>query len=265
MPVYADGRPYTGLTGGDVNESSTADAEQEAPPRPRREVGFSDGSAEFESLLLFYVPGGGFQQFRPGMAKRVRKEDHLTWGVHYSPTGVPETDRHRLGVWFQQGVITHKVVTAAVTGNHIVEGDEVGSARNRPVIPPRAENWRITGITAFRDAVTLTGLWPHMHLRGKDMTFIVTYPDGREQTILSVPNYDFNWQLQYEFEEPLRLPAGSTIKAVAHYDNSVRNHYNPAPDREVYWSEQSWDEMFLPFLELTVDKRDLSQGKPATN
>ncbi len=283
VPVYADGRPYTGagdanevvstertgvrpgqaVQGGDVNEAEAQrNAAAQAAGLSRR--GFSDGSAAFESLLLFYVPGGGFQKFRPGMSKRLRQSDQLTWGLHYTMTGKPETDRHRLGVWFQQVPTTHEVVTTAVTGTHIVEGKEIGSAANRPVIPPGADDWKITGITALKDDVTLSGLWPHMHLRGKDMTFTVVYPDGREEIILSVPRYDFNWQVQYEFEQPLKLPAGTVIKAIAHYDNSVKNRYNPAPDKEVYWSEQSWDEMFLPFLELTVDKNDLTKEKKPT-
>ncbi len=102
-----------------------------------------------------------------------------------------------------------------------------------------------------------------MHFRGKDMTYIATYPDGTEQTILSVPNYDFNWQLEYDFVEPLKVPAGSTLKTIGHYDNSVKNRYNPSPDQEVQWGEQSWDEMFVIFTKFSVDKDDLRlESKP---
>ena len=66
-------------------------------------------------------------------------------------------------------------------------------------------------------------VWPRMHTRGKEMTYLVTYPDGREEVLLSVPNYDFNWQQFYEFEEPARIPAGSTLKTIGSYDNSVAN------------------------------------------
>jgi hypothetical protein len=100
----------------------------------------------------------------------------------------------------------------------------------------------------------LYGLWPHMHLRGKDMTFIATYPDGREDVLLHVPKYDFRWQLQYELVRPVHLPAGSTIKAIGHYDNSARNKNNPAPSEAVHWSEQTADEMFNGWMELSIDK-----------
>jgi len=85
------------------------------------------------------------------------------------------------------------------------------------------------------------------------------WPDGRTQTLLNVPRFDFNWQLHYELEEPLKIPAGSKMIAVAHYDNSLKNRYNPAPQKEVFWSEQSWDEMFIPWFEYTVDSVDLTK------
>ena len=100
---------------------------------------------------------------------------------------------------------------------------------------------------------------PHMHLRGKDMKFILTYPDGREELVLDVPKYDFNWQLYYELATPLKIPAGSKLTAIAHYDNSSKNKWNPAPDREVYWSEQSWDEMYNPQIRWTWDLQDLQK------
>jgi hypothetical protein len=126
-----------------------------------------------------------------------------------------------------------------------------------PPIPARAGNWKITGITPFQDDVTLQLAYPHGHLRLTDMTYVLTYPDGREETILSVPKYDFNWQLVYEWAQPLHVPAGSTIKAIAHYDNSPRNKLNPAPNSEVIWSEQSTDEMFNGFVDLSIDKMDV--------
>ena len=70
---------------------------------------------------------------------------------------------------------------------------------------------------------------PHMHLRGKSLKWVIVYPDGREQTILDVPKFDFNWQFNYELEEPLHIPAGSKILGIGIYDNSPKNKWNPAP------------------------------------
>lgn len=245
---------------GDRNEGETTETDDARRARLEREAFAVQGT----SLFVFYVPAAGFKQWPAGIGKRIEPDDYLNWGLHYTSTGVPETDRHSVGLWLQKGEMTHEVLSRRVGQTHIAERSELvapalegrGGARI-PVIPPGDADWAITGITTFQDDVTLYIVWPHMHLRGKDMTFLVTYPDGREEVILHVPEYDFNWQLPYEFEEPLKLPAGSTIKTIGHFDNSVGNRYNPAPDKEVYWADQSWDEMFNGRIDYSVDKLDL--------
>ena len=88
---------------------------------------------------------------------------------------------------------------------------------------------------------------------------MLTYPDGREEVLLRVPNYSFDWQYTYELAEPVSAPAGSTLKVISRYDNSRTNRRNPAPQKEVYWSEQSWDDMFLANVRYVI-----VDGKPAS-
>ena len=80
------------------------------------------------------------------------------------------------------------------------------------------------------------------------------YPDAREQTVLSVPKYDFRWQLAYEQETPLKLPAGGKLVITAHYDNSANTKFNPTPDKQVFFRDQNsaTDEMFSPFVQYAV-------------
>jgi hypothetical protein len=232
------------------------------------EEGRSQGEGGLGSLLI-YVPPVGFQEFRPGVGKLIPKGSLLTWGLHYTTTGKLETDRSRIGLWFH----TSPVTTLSVTkdgGNPplIAAGKELmlaprglaGQNAALPPIPANANNWAVTTINEFQDDAKIHLVWPHMHLRGKDMTYLITYPDGREEVIESTPHFQFGWQMFFEFAEPVKVPAGSTLKALAHFDNSVRNRDNPSPDREVYWSEQSWDEMFSPFYDVSFDKND----RPAT-
>jgi hypothetical protein len=231
-------------------------------------VNFAEGGGGEgeQNVLLIWVPGGGFQQFRPGIARRITPDDYFQWRLHYTATGKPEKDRHVLGLWFARGPVTHEVISSSTMEVRVVEGKEVigegGKRPSVPQIPAFAENWTIMGIKAFPDAVTLNSVWPHMHLRGKDMTYTLTYPDGREEIILSVPKYQFEWQFQYEFVEPLKIPAGSVMRVVSHYDNSTRNRTNPGPDKDVVWGEQSWEEMFNPFYDYSVDKDVLTITRP---
>ncbi len=71
------------------------------------------------------------------------------------------------------------------------------------------------------------------------MTYKLTYPDGRTETILSIQNYDYNWQFGYQFK-PIRLPKGTKLTVIAHYDNSPNNRANPDSNRTVYWGDQAW-------------------------
>src|SRR5262249_31565379 len=106
--------------------------------------------------------------------------------------------------------------------------------------------------------VELLTLLPHMHLRGKDFKYEITYPDGKKETILSVPRYDFSWQSNYRLTKPVKLPAGTRIDCTPHFDNSPGHPHNPPPpntrDRKkpVFWGEQPWQEMMIGFVDYAV-------------
>jgi hypothetical protein len=232
--------------------------------------------------IISYVPGRGYEQHPEGYAKRIPAGKYVRWVMHYNPIGEPTTDRSKLGLWWIKGAVRHEVLNLQAgdpvpgsggRGLYFAQGKEViyesddttGKRGRTPVIPPYEGNFKMMGITPVNEAITLYALTPHMHLRGKSMKWWVTYPDGREEVILDVPNFDFNWQIQYELARPLRVPAGSKITNVAIYDNSPNNRWNPAPEKEVYWSEQSWDEMYQPTTQFSVDSQDLIRMKRTTS
>jgi hypothetical protein len=107
-------------------------------------------------------------------------------------------------------------------------------------------------LTFIQDA-ELVWFMPHMHLRGKDMTFRLIYPNGREDTVLSA-KFNFQWQLGYEVEAPIKVPKGTKMVVTAHYDNSSNNPYNPDAKRDVRWGELTSDEMMLPWFGVIVNK-----------
>ncbi len=120
-------------------------------------------------------------------------------------------------------------------------------------IPPNDPNWQSPPAEAtFLMDAELVYMMPHMHFRGKDMTYTLEYPDGTRQIILSVPHYDFNWQLGYSAS--IKVPKGTKLHVDAHFDNSVNNKFNPNPNKTVHYGEMTWEEMMFPFFGVVVDK-----------
>jgi hypothetical protein len=223
-----------------------------------------------------YIPGASVRVARPGQARMVRgdRARYVRWNLHFQATGKREVTRPKIGVWWDTGNTATNLERSLGLREQTSEAKQIIADPSRPrnvgiasnvnpfldPIPPQDPNWTVTGINGFQDDATIHAISLHMHLRGKDVTYLLTYPDGREEVLLRVPNYDFNWQLIYELAEPINVPAGSTIKAIARYDNSTKNRFNPAPHKQVFWSEQSWDDMFLTSVRYTIDRRDGLQG-----
>jgi hypothetical protein len=225
-------------------------------------------------MLGMYTPGTTFEMYGRDVAKLLRggKNMYLNFNIHYQTTGKPEKDRSMIAFWFQPSPPKRQLFRVSGAGETIiVNGKELltdapgtkaeGTRVAFPPIPPYAENYEVIGVTGYVEPVTIYQFQPHAHYRGRDFNYTVVYPDGREETALSVPKYDHRWQLAYELETPLKLPAGSKLVVTAHYDNSLKNMHNPGPDKEVYFRDQNqgWDEMFTPFIQYTIDRQDLTR------
>src|SRR5690606_1875821 len=155
--------------------------------------------------------------------------------LHYNATGKDEVDHTRMGLYFADEDPKHELVTTAAAQVEfaIAPGDPDSETMAKHVVT--------------RDAV-LYGMSPHMHYRGKRFKYEAQYPDGTKEVLLSVPDYDFDWQTMYQLETPKRLPAGTVIVASGAFDNSAANPYNPNPDQTVYFGEQTFEEMFIGYL-----------------
>jgi hypothetical protein len=184
------------------------------------------------SLLVGFAPGEQPMHYQPGAAKLVKAGSTFVFQMHYTTNGKAVKDRSYVGLRFAKEPPRYRAVT--------------GRALNgRFRIPPLDPNYEVKSTWTARQDVRLLGFMPHMHLRGKDFQYTAVFPDGREQVVLRVPRYDFNWQLTYELAEPLELPKGARIDCVAHFDNSPNNQYNPNPNAEVKWGDQTWEEMMI--------------------
>jgi mono/diheme cytochrome c family protein len=199
-----------------------------------------------DSMLVNWAVGEDAPVFRPGMAKRIPAGSTLVFQVHYTTNGTSGRDRSRIGLVFAKNPPQVEVRTGMIL-NPLFS------------IPPGAADHQVEAEATFSDDVKVWTLHPHMHLRGKDMTYTITYPDGRQQIALRVPKFDFGWQTDYYLAEPLSLPKGSRIRVNAHFDNSAANRANPDPAATVHWGDQTWEEMMIGFLTYTVDRRDVRQ------
>jgi hypothetical protein len=194
-----------------------------------------------------YVPGQFTQDYRThNAAKLIKAGTDIVFQVHYTPNGKDVTDRPRIGF----------TVTKTPPQRIFVSlGMSAPSDAKHFAIPPNDGNWESPPAEAeFAEDVELVAMFPHMHVRGKDMTYRLVYPDGRTETILNVPRYDFNWQLVYDVARPIQVPKGTRIVVTAHFDNSVNNKFNPDPNRTVYYGDMTWEEMMYPFYSVIVDK-----------
>jgi hypothetical protein len=99
----------------------------------------------------------------------------------------------------------------------------------------------------------MVSMLPHIHLRGKDFQFRAIYPSGESEILLSMPNYDFNWQIAYYLAKPKLLPKGTIIEVTGHYDNSQNNPYNPDSTVDVHYGEQTWEEMLNGFMDVSIE------------
>jgi len=169
----------------------------------------------------------------PGVAKLLPANSEIVLQMHYTTNGAPQTDRTSVGLIF-----------AKEPPKQIVGGGGAGMS-NTFVIPPFADNYEVRTHRKLTEDTTVLSMMPHMHVRGKDMTYIAHYPDGRSETLLSVPKYDFRWQTTYELTQPKVLPKGTDIEVIAHFDNSLGNKDNPDPAQEVRWGDQTWEEMMI--------------------
>lgn len=220
--------------------------------RPGKGLSFSEDDAVF---ITGQVPGGDPMQLSDGVGFCIPKGAMLILQLHYVTTGEETEDQTSVGLVFAKERIQKELRHFQITDNKFA-------------IPPHASHHRVTARRTFEHDAIGVGMFVHMHLRGKDMTFRAIYPEGKDEMLLSVPNYNFDWQMAYVWEKGAqRFPAGTHVECVAHYDNSAFNPYNPDPEDTVRHGPQTYHEMMFGFLfyldaneELNLDI-DPSTGK----
>ena len=198
----------------------------------------------FAILEAVYAPGSAPMDFSVyDSAKLIPGGGKLRIEVHYTPNGTATSDQTKIGFKLARETPRYRYVTLAPKS--------LADPLKR--IPAGEANWETRGELEFGQDAELVWLMPHMHLRGKDMRFKLVAPNGRAETVLDA-QFNFNWQLGYEMEEPIRVRRGTQLTVVAHHDNSANNPYNPDPAQEVSWGDLTSEEMVLPWFGVLVDR-----------
>ena len=211
------------------------------------------GGGGGESILTGYAPGRNADLFSGGIVRRIPAGATIRFQVHYSNQTLGgdavQKDRSMVGLVFAKEPSNNVIVTNSI-GNIFFK------------IPAGAENHRVTACRTLRRDVTVYGLMPHMHLRGKSMEYKAIYPDGKSEILINVPSYDFAWQTNYILKQPKKLPKGSKIMVTAYFDNSAKNKFNPDPTKDVRYGEPTYDEMMLGFLDFVAETPPVAQVDP---
>jgi hypothetical protein len=182
------------------------------------------------SSISGYVPGATPFRLPENTGVLLLKDADFRFQVHYTPNGKAMTDVTRVGLYFTDAAPKYPLRNAVLLDTRLK-------------IPANTKAYTASTSRTFDRDVLVYSLIPHSHFRGKASSFVAKYPDGSEETLLSVPKYDFNWQTTYAFSTPKALPKGTTLIHSTTYDNSTQNKANPDPNIEVRWGEQSWEEM----------------------
>jgi hypothetical protein len=195
-------------------------------------------NSSYESHIAEFVPGNKPFLIPSDAYVPFSKSNKLTFNLHYNTYGEATNDQPTLALWFHKTRPAKIWVAASVS-------------RSDFSISPRTNDFPVQTEMTVPSQITIHRFNPHMHVRGKRMKYDVVYPNGTRETLLSVPDYDFNWQVGYDLAKPKVIPAGSRIIASGAFDNSAQNLSNPDPSATVHWGDQSWMEMFVGFFDYT--------------
>ena len=200
-----------------------------------------------------YVPGHTISDYRSFQAARFMPANTDVYlNLHYTPNGKPLRTHVRVGFTIAKEPPRRQVVMVTVGGPTDRDNFRIPANEADYAAPP--------GEAIFARDVEIFSLMPHMHVRGKSMIFTLTYPDGKSETLLNVPRYDFNWQLEYDTS--IKVPKGAKLKVEAHFDNSAGNRYNPDPNQDVFYGEQTWEEMESGYVFVLVDDPNFDPRHP---
>ncbi|MFO0952411.1 MAG: hypothetical protein U0835_14935 [Isosphaeraceae bacterium] len=207
---------------------------------------FSGPGVEIVGDMGGWTPGNTVVQLPQGVGRLVPARSEIILQVHYHPSGKPEVDRTRIGLYFCKTPVKRTLHWGHASNEEfrLAAGKSDAEVKASWFVPVNLEALAVT---------------PHMHSLGRDFRVSVTYPDGRKSDLLYIPEWDPSWQDTYYFERPVALPKGSTVRIVAHFDNSVHARNPNFPPKLVKWGQQATDEMCVGYIGVVKKDQDLTR------
>ena len=193
-----------------------------------------------EGWLGAWAAGTDPMVFPEGTARMLPKGSNVVADMHYHPADTEEKDVTRIGLHFADESEVERALANIWVMNQNFR------------IPAGAKDYEVRASRTFWQAGKIMAFIPHMHYRGTDFTFVAHYPDGKTETLMTVPRWDFNWQTVYELETPVDIPAGTKVECIAHYDNSKDNPVNPDHTIDITFGDESYDEMMIGFIDFVA-------------
>jgi hypothetical protein len=211
---------------------------------------FSGPGLESYEELSFWASGHQPHNLPAGIGQRLPRQCDVVLQVHYHPSGKPEVDRTRIGVYFSRTPVKQALHWNTASNSTFQ-------------LPAGQSNIEVKATWYIPIDVEALAVSPHMHKLGRDMRMTVTYPNGRSEDLINIPEWDPDWQGAYYFQKPITLPRGSTVKVVAHYDNSDHARNPNRPARRVAWGFGADDEMCEGFIAVVKKGQDLTWPQEA--
>jgi mono/diheme cytochrome c family protein len=209
--------------------------------------------------LAFWTPGMETRPLPDGFAVDWPKQVDLVLQLHLHPSGKPETELSTIGLHFTDEK-PRKRLNLVVMNNEKID-----------ISPGNADHVVKASVTLPVDA-QLYGIFPHMHLLGRTVKVTATLPDGTVKPLIAIDDWDFQWQMYYEYAKPIALPSGTRLDGRFSYDNSAANPANPSkPPKRIGYGEQTSNEMAIVILDVVTNgpmrrggNRGAMSSKPAT-
>ena len=200
-----------------------------------------------DGVFASWAPGIEVEKFPKNTGRILPKGAKLWFQLHYTTNGKEQVDQSKIGIYYTDKKPDKEFLI-------------IGPANFDLSIPPNDDDYKKQAMQVFDKEVTLYGMAPHMHFRGKSMKYTAIYPDGKQEILINVPNYSFNWQRYYNLEAPKVLPAGTKVLVEAAFDNSANNSFNPDPSKTVHWGDFSFDEMLIGYMSFQYGRQGVEDG-----